>query len=148
LCPTPRWPTYRRRCGGLSNQRTGLENHFVHLWRYLMIPAWIRSLLTRPVTRTIRKRHRSRLALEVLEVRTLLSVTVGQNFPDINFNQTSGGTPPDTMMAVGPTTVLGAVNTALVLKSKTGATIAAPTEFSSFFASIVRPGDLFSDPYV
>jgi CSLREA domain-containing protein len=114
-----------------------------------MIPAWIRSLFTRPVARTIRRRRWPRRALEVLEERTLLSVTVGQNFADINFNQTSsGGTPPDSMMAVGPTTVVGAVNTALILKSKTGATLAGPTEFSSFFASILRPGDAFSDPYV
>jgi uncharacterized repeat protein (TIGR01451 family) len=72
-----------------------------------------------------------------------------QNFPDINFNQTSCGcTPPDTMMAVGSNTVLGAVNTALVLKSKTGTTIAGPEEFSTFFSSIHQPGDGFSDPYV
>jgi uncharacterized repeat protein (TIGR01451 family) len=84
-----------------------------------------------------------------LEVRALLSVSVLQNFPDINFNQTSCNcTPPDTMMAVGPTTVVGAVNTALVLKSKTGSTMAGPTEFGTFFSSIHQSGDGFSDPYV
>jgi uncharacterized repeat protein (TIGR01451 family) len=84
-----------------------------------------------------------------LEVRALLSVNVLQNFSDINHNQTSCGcTPPDTMLAVGPTTVLGAVNTALVLKDKSGNTLAGPEEFGTFFSSIVRPGDLFSDPYV
>jgi CSLREA domain-containing protein len=114
-----------------------------------MSPSWIRKLFTRPVTHPIRKRHRPRRALEQLEERALLSVIVSQNFPDINFNQTAAAaTPPDTMMAVGPTTVLGAVNTALVLKNKTGGTLAGPTEFSTFFSSIVRPGDLFSDPYV
>src|SRR5262245_42380639 len=102
-----------------------------------MSPSWIRSLFTSPVRCTIRKRPRARLTLEKLEERTLLSVIVGQNFADINFNQTSASaTPPDTMMAVGPTTVLGAVNTALVLKNKVGATLTGPTEFGTFFASI------------
>jgi hypothetical protein len=79
----------------------------------------------------------------------LLSVTVNQNFADINFNQTSCGcSPPDTMMAVGPTTVVGAVNTALVLKDKSGNVQAGPEEFSTFFSSIHRAGDSFSDPYV
>jgi uncharacterized repeat protein (TIGR01451 family) len=87
--------------------------------------------------------------LDRLEVRALLSVTLNQNFSDINFNQTSCGcTPPDTMMAVGPTTVVGAVNTALVLKNKSGSTLAGPIEFSSFFSSIYQPGDLMSDPFV
>jgi uncharacterized repeat protein (TIGR01451 family) len=88
-------------------------------------------------------------AVTRLEDRALLSVSVLQNFPDINFNQTSCNcTPPDTMMAVGPTTVLGAVNTALVLKSNTGSTIAGPEEFGTFFSSIHQSGDGFSDPYV
>jgi uncharacterized repeat protein (TIGR01451 family) len=96
--------------------------------------------------RTLRERQAE---LERLEVRALLSVTVNQNFPDINFNETSCNcTPPDTMMAVGPTTVLGAVNTALVLDNKSGGTIAGPVEFSTFFSSIYQSGDLFSDPYV
>jgi hypothetical protein len=93
---------------------------------------------------------RSTLTLtDRLEVRALMSVTVLQNFPDINFNQTSCNcSPPDTMMAVGPSTVVGAVNTALVLKNNTGGTIAGPEEFSTFFSSIHRSGDLFSDPFV
>jgi uncharacterized repeat protein (TIGR01451 family) len=81
----------------------------------------------------------------------LLAVSVLQNFPDINFNQTGISTqytPPDTMMAVGPTTVVGAVNTAIVLKDKGGTTLAGPTQFSTFFRSILRRGDGFSDPYV
>jgi uncharacterized repeat protein (TIGR01451 family) len=87
--------------------------------------------------------------MQRLEVRALLSISVLQNFPDINFNQTSCGcSPPDTMMAVGPTTIVGAVNTALVLKDKSGNVLAGPEEFSTFFSSIHRAGDRFSDPYV
>jgi hypothetical protein len=89
--------------------------------------------------------------LEGLESRALLSITVLKNFADINYNQTGNSaeyTPPDTMMAVGPTTVVGAVNTALVLKDKAGNTLAGPEQFATFFSSIVRSGDRFSDPYV
>ena len=57
------------------------------------------------------------LRLEVLEDRTLPAVSVLQNFPDINFTQTSLGTPPDTQMAVGPSTVVGAVNTAITVQN-------------------------------
>jgi uncharacterized repeat protein (TIGR01451 family) len=87
--------------------------------------------------------------MQRLEVRTLLSIGVLQNFPNINFNQASCGcTPPDTMMAVGPTTVLGAVNTALDLTDKSGNTIASPEAFRTFFSSIYHSGDRLSDPYV
>jgi uncharacterized repeat protein (TIGR01451 family) len=86
---------------------------------------------------------------ERLEVRTMLTVSLLQNFPDINFNQTSCNcTPPDTMMAVGSSNVLGAVNSALVLKDKSGNTLSGPEEFSTFFSSIHRSGDGFSDPQV
>jgi hypothetical protein len=86
--------------------------------------------------------------LELLEDRSLPSVTLMQNFPDINFQDSGGFTPPDTMMAVGPQAVVGAVNTAITLKSKTGAVLAAPEQFSTFFASIFQAGDTFSDPYL
>ena len=113
-------------------------------WRH-----WLRLSWTSPAP--CRVPRSMRLCLERLEDRALPSVTVLQNFPDINFNQTGISTeytPPDTKMAVGPTTVVGAVNTAIVLKDKTGATLAGPEQFSTFFRSIVRSGDGFSDPYV
>src|ERR1700722_6161636 len=74
--------------------------------------------------------------LEALEDRTLMTVNIVHNFPDINFQDAGGFTPPDTMMAGGPTAVVGAVNTAITLKSKTGMVLAAPEQFSTFFASI------------
>jgi hypothetical protein len=84
-----------------------------------------------------------------LEVRTLMSVSVLQNFIGISHNYSfCGCLPPDSMMAVGPTTVLGAVNTAIVLKNKTGGTLASPENIKTFFSSIYRSGDDFSDPYV
>jgi hypothetical protein len=78
----------------------------------------------------------------------LLAVGVLQTFPDINFTDSAGYTPPDTMMAVGPTTVVGAVNTAIVLKDKAGNTLDAPQDFSTFFSSIYQSGNGFSDPQV
>jgi hypothetical protein len=52
------------------------------------------------------------------------------------------------MMAVGPGSLINAVNTALRIQSRTGDVIAPATEFSSFFAPVATPGDGFSDPQV
>jgi hypothetical protein len=125
----------RARSRHLRSRHTMLRRPDCGLWSAIDRPRALRSSL--PET-------------ERLEVRALLSVTVSQNFPDINFNQTSCNcTPPDTMMAVGPTNVVGAVNTALVLKGKTGNTsLAGPVEFSTFFSSIHKGRDSFSDPQV
>src|SRR5262245_6264455 len=100
-------PTHSRRGRSYRALRIALLcNHLtphssMGLWRAIALP---RALRERPAE------------VERLEVRALLTITVVQNFPDINFNQNScpGCSPPDTMVAVGPTTVLGAVNTAIV----------------------------------
>src|SRR5262249_19306230 len=106
-------------------------------------------LLRRDHLKPERRLKVPKLTVEKLEDRTLLAVNILQNFALINDNQTSCNCqPPDTIAAVGPSVVLGAVNTALNLQSKTGSSIAAPIEFQTFFASIFRPGNLFSDPYV
>jgi len=52
------------------------------------------------------------------------------------------------MMAVGPSSVINAVNTAMRIQSKTGALIAPATEFSTLFAPVLTAGDGFSDPQV
>ena len=116
---------------------------------------WIQRL-TRPLPRggrptrsTSHALRSKRPVLESLEDRALLAVNVLQSFSDINYNQTgisSQYTPPDTMMAVGPTTVVGAVNTALVLKDKAGNPLTPVEQFSTFFNSIRRSTDGFSDP--
>jgi hypothetical protein len=77
-----------------------------------------------------------------------MTVNLVSNFPNINFQDSGGFTPPDTMMAVGPKSVVGAVNTAITLIAKTGTVESPPEQFSTFFASIFKPGDTFSDPYV
>ncbi len=64
--------------------------------------------------------------LEELENRTLPSVQVLQNFAGIN----QGG-PPDSQMAAGPNNVLEAVNTSIVLKSKTGSVLAGSRRTTS-----------------
>src|SRR6266481_7987367 len=106
-----------------------------------------------PMRRDLARRERWRMprkpGLEILEDRTMPAVNILQNFALINDDQTSCNCqPPDTIAAVGPNEILGAVNTALTLKSKTGSVIAAPIEFQTFFASIYQAGNMFSDPYV
>src|SRR5437899_2505404 len=86
--------------------------------------------------------------MEQLEERFLPAISLLQDFPDINFNQAFDGTPPDTMMAVGPNTVVGAVNVAITLTNKSGGARVGPTPFATFFSTIFTSGDRFSDPYV
>lgn len=111
---------------------------------------WFRnSAIGRLAGRAAGRASRSRrLTAEQLESRALLAVVIQQNFSNLDFDDTSCHcTPPDTQIAVGPSSVLGAVNTGIVLKSKTGTVIAPPTEASTFFASVATPGNDFGDPY-
>jgi hypothetical protein len=94
-------------------------------------------------------RFRYRLQLEALEDRRVPAVILAQNITGLSYlNTSSNQTPPDSMMAVGPNSVINAVNTVLRIQSKTGATIAPATEFSNFFAPVATPGDIFTDPQV
>jgi hypothetical protein len=87
--------------------------------------------------------------LEVLEHRRVPAVILVQGITGLSYLVTSSNiTPPDSMMAVGPSSVINAVNTALRIQSKAGATIAPATEFSTFFAPVITPGDDFTDPQV
>jgi hypothetical protein len=90
-------------------------------------------------------RRRCRPRLETLETRDLPAVTLLENFPDINIDQTLHVTPPDTQMAVGPNTVVGAVNRSITLTDKTGGARVGPILSSTFFASIGDPNGRYSD---
>src|SRR5205823_5962405 len=68
--------------------------------------------------RTARAQRRFRPRVEQLEERFLPAVSLLQNFASINFNQSGFYTPPDTMMAVGPTSVVAAVNVGITLTNK------------------------------
>jgi len=78
----------------------------------------------------------------------LLATVIQQNFSGIDSNETSCGcTPPDTQMAVGPSSVISGVNSAFSILNKTGGTIAAPVEGNVFFASVLKPGQKYrGDP--
>jgi hypothetical protein len=56
--------------------------------------------------------------------------------------------PPDTHAAVGPTTVVETVNTAILITSKTGTTLVPEQQFSTFFSSLYKPTEDFTDPQV
>ncbi|HLJ95153.1 MAG TPA: hypothetical protein VKU02_18395, partial [Gemmataceae bacterium] len=89
-----------------------------------------------------------RPGVEQFEDRFLPAVSLLQNFANINSNQTAVDTPPDTTMAVGPTAVIGAVDTAITLTDKTGNGRVGPTDFSSFFAAVSTAGDTFREPSI
>lgn len=95
-------------------------------------------------------RLRRRLAFERFEERVPLAVLLQQNFSGLDFDETACRcSPPDTQMAVGPSSVITGVNTAFMIQSKTGEVIAGPTEGSTFFASVIQPDQSYrGDPQV
>lgn len=97
-----------------------------------------------------KRRQRSGLQQrgERLEPRCVLSVNILQNFAGINVNQGGGSTPPDTILAVGPQSVVQGANDAIRITDKSGTTIAGPQQFPSLFSPNFSAGDFFSDPYV
>lgn len=114
---------------------------------------WVRHWLQRGSRqgrrhlRNDRERFR-RPRLEWLEDRCLPSVTLAQNFPGINVFQAGGPTPPDTILAVGPTSVIQGVNNAIQITDKAGNLIAGPQQFPSLFSPIFTSGHFFSDSFV
>ncbi len=124
----------------------------------------------RPVSR---RPHRGRPSLERLEDRTLLSVTIastnnnGHGYAALDFNQSGGYVPPDTVGAAGPTnssTGLGAyvetVNQTIALypnksagSTATGATAPQTASLSTFWFTTgglahADSGSGLSDPIV
>src|SRR3954452_18791960 len=87
----------------------------------------------------------TRLFLADLEGRTLLSVPPSTNFGGLNFSDTAGYVPPDTIAAAGPNHVVEAVNLSMRIYSKSG-TILSTQDLSTLFSS-VNPVNL-SDPVV
>src|SRR5262249_3263700 len=88
--------------------------------------------------------HRSRLSVEQLEERSLLTASISLGFAAMNINDTSGGTPPDTVAAAGPTAVGECVNTALAYYDKAGNLLAPIQQLATFF----NTSNLQSDPRV
>ncbi|HLJ97468.1 MAG TPA: PKD domain-containing protein, partial [Gemmataceae bacterium] len=69
-----------------------------------------------------------------------------QSFAGIKSADTSGSTPPDSMMAVGPNSTVETVNTAIIIKSKDGHLLAGPVEFLTFLSGVVANGDVCAEP--
>src|SRR6266851_1262410 len=117
---------------------------FVRSWlsRTFQVPGRARR---RPQSQTPGARRRIPLVVERLEDRTLFTVSPILGFDGIG---TTNLTPPDTNGAAGPSSYIESVNSSLAMYNKTtGAAIAGPISFNTFFASL--PGRLsFSDPVV
>jgi fibronectin type 3 domain-containing protein len=82
--------------------------------------------------------------VEQLEERSLLTASISLGFAGMNINDTSGGTPPDTVGAAGPTAVVECVNTALAYYDKAGNLLAPVQQLATFF----NTSNLQSDPRV
>jgi hypothetical protein len=94
-----------------------------------------------------RKATRVLLQLVQLEDRVTPSVSIVGSFPGMNFGNTVGAVPPDTIAAAGPTEVIETVNNNITISSKTGTPILNSAALSSFFQS-VGPINSLSDSVV
>src|SRR5260370_26969197 len=83
----------------------------------------------------LKPRKGIRPRVELLEDRTVPSVTLGTNFVGLSTNDTSCGCqPPDDIAAAGTNHLIEMVNTAIRITDKTGIT-QSTQELSSFFGS-------------
>src|SRR5262249_16969842 len=88
------------------------------------------------------------LKIELLEDRSLPSVTLGASFEGMSSNDTTCNCqPPDTIAAVGTNHVIEMVNTAIRIIDKTTLNTQSTTELSTFFSPVfIGPNQ--SDPFV
>jgi hypothetical protein len=85
--------------------------------------------------------------VEVLEDRTLPSVTVGVSVDGMNTsNNSCNCQPPDTIAAAGPHHVVEMVNTAIEVFNKDGTVASAPQSLLNFFSNHVNANQ--SDPFI
>ena len=89
------------------------------------------------------------LKVELLEDRSLPSVTLGASFDGMSVNDTTCNCqPPDTIAAVGPNHVIEMVNTAIRIIDKTTHTTQSTTELSTFFSPVFLGPILDADSLV
>ncbi|HEV3236157.1 MAG TPA: hypothetical protein VGZ25_04175, partial [Gemmataceae bacterium] len=125
-------------------------------WLHRFSRSWLKSRRPRPATGCTR----SRLWLELLEDRTLLSVTIaptnnsGNGYSALDFNQSGGYVPPDTNGAAGPTSYVETVNQTVALYgNKSTGSPATTASLSTFWFSTgglahADGGSGLSDPVV
>ena len=97
----------------------------------------------------------TRPGVEMLEDRCLLSADISVNFNGLAFDPRVPADLPDTILAVGPTTVIEGTNRDLGFYDKTtgNASTDTPLPMQDFFASVLPggvpvPGDIITDPKV
>src|SRR5262245_15043816 len=74
--------------------------------------------------------------LTALEDRCLPTVNLATNFTGLNFGQSGGSTPPDTIAAAGPNEIVEVINSTIGIYNKTSGKLAAtyPKSLANFFA--------------
>ncbi len=94
-------------------------------------------------------RRTTRLRVETLEDRTLLSINVHSNFKGLDTNDAGGIVePPDPIAAAGPTAVVEIVNSNIAFYDKTTGKSLSSEGLDSFFSRVDQVDVLFSDVYV
>jgi Bacterial Ig domain len=83
---------------------------------------------------------------ELLEDRSLPSVTILSGTDGLDFAATGDGAPPDTIAAAGPNHIVEMVNTDIAIYTKAGAQV-FHQDLSQFFGSVFA-GNAISDPFV
>jgi hypothetical protein len=95
----------------------------------------------------LKSKLRRYLRLEVLEDRTVPSVTLGVTAPGIpGTSSFCGCLPPDGAEAAGPTNVIQTVNTAMEIRDKAGNLLSGPTSLPTFFSGHGFTVNSLSDP--
>src|SRR6266481_2287665 len=94
-------------------------------------------------------RRTTRLRVETLEDRTLLSINVHSNFKGLDTNDAGGIVePPDPIAAAGPTAVVEIVNSNIAFYDKATGKSLSSEGLDSFFSRVDQVDVLFSDVYV
>jgi PKD repeat protein len=82
---------------------------------------------------------RASLVVELLEDRTVPTITTGTNFEGLDFVATQDGAPPDPIAAVGPNFIVEMVNSDIAVYQKDG-TLVFQQDLTQFFAPVRTPG--------
>jgi Abnormal spindle-like microcephaly-assoc'd, ASPM-SPD-2-Hydin len=79
------------------------------------------------------------------QIRPMVSATMGVDFEGI---PSPGYVPSDSNLAVGPNNIVEVVNVQFAVYSKTGTTLAGPTNIQTLFASVAGCTSTYGDPVV
>ena len=102
-----------------------------------------------PVRKRGRRVAAATACAEILERRTLLSVTLGSNYTGMHYPDSGGFVPPDTNAATGPNQVVEVVNNTISFYDKSAGTRLFQQQLHDFFSPVGAGPELaLTDPVV